>query len=222
VNAAPGRGPWADVFQRAFFALVVRPFLALFVGLRVRGREHLPARDPFLLIANHSSHLDAVVLLSLLPGARLKRVHAVAAADYFERNRVVGALTRTLFHTLPIDRNARSPEADPRPRMLEVLDRGDSLLLFPEGTRGTGPDIGRFRTGIAWLAERRPDIPVVPVYLENLHRALPKGELFPVPFFCGVRIGPPLHPVGDRDAILAMLENAVRALREDGPMSGAT
>ena len=214
MSDASRRGAPADLLQRAFFALVVRPFVALFVGLRVRGREHLPAEDPFLLIANHSSHLDAVVLLSLLPGGRLKRVRAVAAADYFERNRLVGTLTRTLFHTLPIERDSKSPETDPRPRMLEALERGESLLLFPEGTRGAGPDIARFRTGIAWLAEHRPDVPIVPVYLENLGRALPKGELLPVPFFCGVRIGAPLHPAGDRDAILATLEQAVRALRE--------
>ena len=171
----------SNIVQRVFFTLAVRPFLALFVGLRVRGREHLPAADPFILIANHSSHIDAVALLSLFPGTRLKHIRPVAAADYFERNRFVGWLTRALFHTLPIERDATSPETDPRPRMLAALAAGESLILFPEGTRGSGTDLGRFRRGIAWLAEHRPDIPIVPAYLENMGRALPKGEFLPVP-----------------------------------------
>jgi len=204
-----------DVVQRLFFALVVRPFLALFVGLRVRGREHLPERDPFLLIANHSSHLDAAALLSLFPGSRLKHIRPVAAADYFERNRLVGRLTRALFHTLPIARDARSAESDPRPRMLAALASGQSLILFPEGTRGRGPDLGRFRGGIAWLAERSPDTPIVPAYLENMGRALPKGEFLPVPFFCGIRIGPAVFPRGSNEEILRALEQAVRQLQDE-------
>jgi 1-acyl-sn-glycerol-3-phosphate acyltransferase len=217
---APGpdiRSPGLDLLQRLFFALVARPFLAIFVGLRVRGHEHLPAEDPFLLIANHSSHLDAVALLSLFPGSRLKRIRPVAAADYFERNRLVGGLTRVLFHTLPIARDARSADHDPRLRMLAALERGQSLILFPEGTRGHGPDLGRFRGGIAWLAERRPDTPIVPVYLENMGRALPKGEVLPVPFFCGIRIGPAVFPRGSTDEILRTLEQAVRQLHDDVP-----
>jgi 1-acyl-sn-glycerol-3-phosphate acyltransferase len=206
-----------DLAQRLFFAVVVRPFLTLFVGLRVRGREHLPAHDPFLLIANHSSHLDAVALLSLFPGSRLKRIRPVAAADYFERSRMVGGLTRTLFHTLPIARDARSAENDPRPRMLAALARGQSLILFPEGTRGGGSDVGRFRGGIAWLAEHSPETPIVPAYLENMGRALPKGEFLPVPFFCGIHIGPALYPRGSTDEILRALEQAVRRLHEEAP-----
>jgi 1-acyl-sn-glycerol-3-phosphate acyltransferase len=217
----PGRVPvhddrpaWLNIMQRVFFALVVRPFLVLFVGLRVRGRENLPAADPFILIANHSSHIDAVALLSLFPGKRLRRIRPVAAADYFERNRFIGWLTRALFHTLPIERDARSPETDPRPHMLAALALGQSLILFPEGTRGHGTDLGHFRRGIAWLAERRPDIPIVPAYLENMGRALPKGEFLPVPVFCGVRLGPPLFPRGSTEEILQVLEGAVLQLRD--------
>jgi 1-acyl-sn-glycerol-3-phosphate acyltransferase len=217
MTGSSDRSAGLDLVQRAFFVLVVRPFFALFVGLRVRGREHLPATDPFVLIANHSSHIDTAALLSLFPGKRLKRIRPVAAADYFERNRIVSALTRTLFHTLPVARTTKSPESDPRPRMLEALDRGNSLILFPEGTRGSGTDLGRFRRGIAWLAQQRPDLPIVPAYLENMGRALPKGELLPVPFFCGIRVGPAIHPRGSTEEILRALENAVLSLRdEDG------
>lgn len=209
----------ADLLQRLAFALVFRPFLALFVGLRVRGREHLPPRDPFLLIANHSSHLDALSLLGLLPLTRLRRVRPVAAADYFERNPLVSWGTRTLFHTLPIARRDVNDENDPRPRMLAALQAGQSLILFPEGTRGQVGQLGRFRTGVAWLVEHAPEVPVVPAYLVNMGRSLPKGELLPVPFFCEVRIGAPLHPRGTQAEILACLERAVRELAPAPPPS---
>lgn len=203
-----------DLLQRLAFVLFFRPFLAFFVGLRVSGREHLPAGDPFILIANHTSHLDTVSLLSLFPGRRLRRIRAVAAADYFERNAVIAATTRTLFNTLAIARQEVTPENDPRPRMLAALARGDSLILFPEGTRGSGGEIGRFRSGIAFLLEHAPAVPVVPAYLHNMGRSLPKGEVLPVPLFCEIRLGPPLHPAGEREAVLHALEEAVRALRD--------
>jgi 1-acyl-sn-glycerol-3-phosphate acyltransferase len=198
--------------QVAFFALVVRPFMALFIGLRVRGRELLPAADPFVLIANHTSHLDTVSLLSLFPLRRLARVRPVAAADYFERTRLRSWLSHTLFNILGVERKRVTKEANPLARMLESLRAGDSLILFPEGTRGTGGEAGHFLPGVAHLVEAAPEVPVVPAFLVNMGRSLPKGEWLPVPFFCEVRLGPPLHPRGSRDEILRQLEAAVAAL----------
>jgi 1-acyl-sn-glycerol-3-phosphate acyltransferase len=203
-----------DVLQALFFLLLVRPFLMLFVGLRVHGREHLPRTDPFILVANHSSHLDAVSLLSLFPLRRLRRIRPVAAADYFERNRVIAAFSRTCFNILPIARHGITADNDPRPRMLEALRRGDSLVLFPEGTRGSGQSLAHFKSGVAWLAQHAPEAPIVPALLVNLGRCLPKGELIPVPLFAEVRIGPPRHPSGSQEEILAELEQAVRCLGE--------
>ena len=202
-----------DLAQIAFFALVVRPFMALFIGLRVRGREHLGVPDPFVLVANHSSHLDTLSLLSLFPLRRLKRLRPCAAADYFGRNRVVLALSRTFFNILPIARAHIRPEDHPIHRMCEALGRGDSLLLFPEGTRGTGAQMGELRPGVAHLAERVPGITVVPAYLENMGRALPKGEFLPVPFFCEVRLGAPRHLTGTREQMLETLRRDLEALR---------
>ena len=200
--------------QMAFFVLVLRPFLTLFIGLRVRGREHLPATGPFILIANHTSHLDTASLLSLFPLRRLPDLRPVAAADYFERNRLVSALSKTLFNILPIARKQITPDTNPLPRLAEALHAGQSLILFPEGTRGTGEDLARFHSGAAHLIEKCPDVPVVPVYLVNMGRSLPKGEWIPVPFFCEVRIGRPQTFQGNRREITAALETAVRQLRE--------
>ncbi len=200
--------------QALFFAFVVRPFVTLFIGLRVLGREHLPRHDPFILIANHTSHLDTVTLLSLFPLRRLARIRPVAAADYFERNRLVSFLSHTLFNILPVERRRITKESNPLSRMLGTLESGQSLLLFPEGTRGAG-EPSHFLPGVAHLVEAAPDVPVVPACLVNVGRSLPKGEWLPVPFFCEVRLGPALHPTGSRAEVLACLEQSVGALRAE-------
>jgi 1-acyl-sn-glycerol-3-phosphate acyltransferase len=202
-----------DLVQMTFFALVVKPFLALFIGLRVRGREHLPACDPFIMVANHSSHLDTVSMLDLFPLARLPRLRPVAAADYFERNKLVSLLSRVLFNILPIARKGITAETNPLPTMAAALEAGQSLIIFPEGTRGSGADLGRFHSGIAHVVEKMPHVPVVPVYLVNMGRSLPKGEWLPLPLFCEVRIGSPRLLQGKRQEIIHALEAAVRELK---------
>lgn len=203
------------VVQAAFTALLLRPLVALFIGLRVRGREHIPERDPFILIANHSSHLDTAALLSLFPVGRLRRIRPCAAADYFERTRLISLLSRTLFNVLPIHRHGGSGAENPVRSMAAALERGDSLLLFPEGTRGSDGGMAPFKPGVALLAQQFPDVPVVPVYLSNMGRALPKGEFMPVPLYCEVRIGAPLRLSGSREEIMQAIREAVEALRAE-------
>ena len=202
----------ANVIQMAVFVLAIRPFMALFIGLRVRGREHLAHAEPFILIANHSSHLDTISLLSLFPLTRLRRVRPVAAADYFERNAFISILTRTLFNILPIARKNITAENNPIRRMRQAIEAGESIIIFPEGTRGAGSEMGEFRSGVAHLIDKMPGIPVVPAYLVNMGRSLPKGEFIPVPFFCEIRIGAPRVLQGSRQEITRALEAAVREL----------
>ncbi len=202
------------IMQVMFFAAVIKPFMLLFIGLRVRGRNHLPRSGPFLLIANHSSHLDTIALLSLFPLAQLSRIRPVAAADYFERNRAISWFSRTFFHILPIARAHITAQNNPLDTMRTAIAAGESLILFPEGTRGSGEAPGKFRAGAAHLVEHVPDVPVVPAYLVNMGRSLPKGAYIPVPFFCEIRFGPPLKPQGSRREILEQLESAVQELQE--------
>lgn len=212
--AAAKRLTFRYLIQMVVFALVIRPFMALFIGLRVRGREHLAISEAFILIANHSSHLDTISLLSLFPLNRLRRVRPVAAADYFERNAFVSLITRTLFNILPIARKNITSENNPLRRMRDAIEAGDSIIIFPEGTRGSGPEMGEFRSGVAHLIDKVPGVPVIPAYLVNMGRSLPKGEFIPVPFFCEIRIGGPRVLQGSRQEITKLLEAAVRELAE--------
>jgi 1-acyl-sn-glycerol-3-phosphate acyltransferase len=198
--------------QILFFTLFVRPFITLFMGLRTSNVEAIPQRGPFILIANHSSHLDTITLLSLFPLTRLHAIRPVAAADYFTRNAFVSFVSRLCFNILPIARKDFTAENHPIDVMDAALKRGDSLIVFPEGTRGSGETMAAFRSGVARVLERNQGTLVVPAYLVNMGRSLPKGEWFPLPFFCEVRIGTPFAPDGDKDAMTAQMEQAVRTL----------
>jgi 1-acyl-sn-glycerol-3-phosphate acyltransferase len=214
-ESAPNRRSFGrDLLQILVFALIIKPFMIFFIGLRVRGREHLPRDHPFIMVANHSSHLDTICLLSLFPLTRLRLVRPVAAADYFERNQFVSFLTKTLFNILPIARKNITPENNPLTRMRETLDAGQSLIIFPEGTRGTGEEMGQFRSGVAHLLEKTPGVRIVPAYLVNMGRSLPKGQFIPVPFFCEIRLGPARELAGSRQQITSQLEAAVRELKD--------
>ena len=200
------------VAQQCFFTVVVRPFVHAVLGLRILGRENLPPTDPFILVSNHASHLDAVVLLSLFHGRRLRRIHPAAAADYFRRSRLLFWLTSTFFNILPIERKHITRSNDPCRVMQAALEAGESLIVFPEGTRGSGNELQAFHAGIAHLARREPGVPVIPAHLTNTGRSLPKGTWVPLPLLCEVRIGGRLHLQGSPGEASRDLAAAVRAL----------
>jgi 1-acyl-sn-glycerol-3-phosphate acyltransferase len=207
----------SGLMQRIAFAIVVRPFLVFWVGVRVTGRENLPEGPPYVIIANHSSHLDTVVTLGEMPLKRLHEIRPVAAADYFARNGLVYWVTRTFFNILPIPRSGFTHENNPLQLMKAALDEGSALLLFPEGTRITDDEIDMqsFRSGVSHLVEERPDVPIVPVWIEGTRRSMPKGTFIPVPLFCELHIGRPRTVSGSRAEIVHALEQAVLDLREN-------
>jgi len=139
------------------------------------------------------------------------RTRPVAAADYWGK----GALRRYVvlkgLNAVLIDRSRADPSADPLQPLAEALERGDSLILFPEGTRAAQALPGPFKAGLFNLASRFPKVELVPVYLENLHRSLPKGTVFPVPLICTVRFGAPMERIAGegKEAFLERARNAV-------------
>ncbi len=188
------------------------------MGVDVRGAANLPKRDPFLLVANHDSHLDTLILLSLFPLGRLGRIRPVAAADYWLSSAPKRFVARICLNVLPVVRGGAAGE-DPLAPLSAALSRGESLILFPEGTRGEPEVLERFRTGAARLALGHPEVPVVPVYLANTGRNLPRGTSLFVPFVVKVAIGSPVRLPPDVREATACLENAVRSLAAE-PSSG--
>lgn len=201
------------MFQKLFFILFVKPFMTIFIGLRVYGRQNLPKSNPFIIVANHSSHLDTLSLLSIFPIKELSKIQPVAAGDYFDRNKLLSFLTHRLFNILSIPRSGITKDNNPVKIMKEAIDQGKSLILFPEGTRSLSGEIGHFRSGIAHLIKETPGLKVTPVFLANMGRSLPKGEYLPIPFFCEIVIGEPLVLQGEKTEMAQLLENTVKGLK---------
>lgn len=211
--------PWTHRLVLAlFFALIARPLLMVVMGVNVYGRHHLPPLRPglpFIVVANHNSHLDALALMSLFPLRRLAYLHPVAASDYFMSNPLVAWLVTRLMNILPIPRSALSKTNHPIELMSQQLQRGHSLILFPEGSRGEPEVMGELKRGVAHVIKRHPGVPIIPVFLKGMGRALPRGEVVLVPFFCDVMIGPPLlfpNPQ-DKGEVMRVLTDAFAQLR---------
>ena len=164
----------------------------LLVGAYPRWIGCKPDAVPRLYFANHSSHIDTLAIWSALPIRLRKHTHPVAARDYWDSGFRRYIATRAL-HAVLIDRVREHGDDNPLAPLIEVLSQGESLIIFPEGTRGKEPIPTTFRSGLYHLAVQFPRVQLIPVYLENLHRSMPKGAVIPIPMTCTVRFGSPLE-----------------------------
>ncbi len=163
----------------------------LLSGASVRWIDCQPDECQRVYFANHTSHLDAIVVWSALPRNLRALTRPVAAKDYWVRGWVRRYLAKT-FNALLIDRREIKVHQSPVDLMIREIGEKYSLIVFPEGGRSSGEEIGEFKSGLYYLCKKRPDLEVVPVHIDNLNRVLPRGEFLPVPLLSCVSFGPPL------------------------------
>lgn len=205
---------WRHWRKTLLFALLLRPLAWLLLGVHLRHPERLPGSGPAILAANHNSHLDALVIMALYPLRELHRLRPVAAGDYFFRTPLAAWCARNLLGAIPLERRPRH-HSHPLGEAGEALGHGEILILFPEGSRGEPERPAPLRSGIAHLARAHPEVPVTPLFLYGLGKALPRGEALLVPFFCDLYAGEPLRWRGSRDEFMEQLNGAFTALREE-------
>ncbi len=202
----------AATFTRAFLAGLAR-FLS---GASVRWIDCQPDTCQRVYFANHTSHLDALVIWSLLPAHVRILTRPVAARDYWEKGRVRRYLSQQVFDALLIDRKQIKVHQSPVDLMIQAIGDTHSLIVFPEGHRNTSTELDEFKSGLYYLAKKRPDLELVPVYVENLNRVLPRGEFLPVPLLSCTTFGPPmwLETGESKNDFLKRARDAVRRLKD--------
>lgn len=193
-------------------------FLAFLARLITGAQGHWygspPKAEQRIYFTNHQSHFDWVLIWAALPGDLRVRTRPIAARDYWTTGRFKHWLTREVFHAVYVTRQ-RTDDQDPLEPLAEALQQGDSLVIFPEGTRSNKGDPQPFKSGLYHLAEQFPGVQLIPVWIDNVQRVMPKGEVVPVPILCTATFGAPmrLEPGEDKRAFLDRARDAVIGLR---------
>jgi 1-acyl-sn-glycerol-3-phosphate acyltransferase len=196
----------------AILALIAR----ILSGASVRWVDCQPDACQRVYFANHTSHLDAIVLWSALPPSIRTNTRPVAAKDYWTAGKVRRYMATQVFNALLIDRKEIKVHQSPVDLMLKEIGHRFSLIVFPEGGRSAGPDVGEFKSGLYYLCKKRPELELIPVYIDNMNRILPRGEFLPVPLLSCITFGPPmwLEAGEPKAAFLDRARDAVRRLKD--------
>jgi 1-acyl-sn-glycerol-3-phosphate acyltransferase len=173
-----------------------------------------PKAEQRIYFANHQSHFDWVLIWAALPSDLRARTRPIAARDYWGRGGFKTWLTTAVFNAVYVSRQ-RTADEDPLEPLAEALKNGDSLVIFPEGTRSNKGEPQAFKAGLYHLARQFPEVQLIPAWIDNVQRVMPKGEVVPVPILCSVTFGAPMQVQEDEDkaAFLARAREAVLALR---------
>jgi 1-acyl-sn-glycerol-3-phosphate acyltransferase len=184
-------------------------------GAQARWYGCPPKAEQRIYFANHQSHADLVLMWAALPEELRSITRPIAARDYWTSSNFKRWITTAVFNAVYVERERKGDE-DPLQPLIDALDSGDSLILFPEGTRGHEEDPQPFKSGLYNLAHRFPRVVLVPAWIHNVQRVMPKGEVIPVPVLCSVTFGEPLAlgPDEARADFLRRAREAVMALRD--------
>jgi 1-acyl-sn-glycerol-3-phosphate acyltransferase len=168
-----------------------------------------------IYFANHTSNLDALIIWAALPKNIRDLTRPVAAHDYWTGGRIRQYFAERVFHAILIERKKVTVHNNPIPTLLAAIEQGCSIIIFPEGKRNPGPEVGEFKSGIYHLARGCPEAELVPVRLDNLNRILPKGEFLPVPVIGSIHFGTPLRlePHEKKPEFLFRAQQAIEGMR---------
>ncbi len=180
-------------WRGAFVARLIIGFAAAITGARALWVGCTPEPKARVYFANHNSHGDFVLLWSSLPSHMRGSTRPVAGADYWAKGGVRSFLINKVFRGVLIARSPTATDPNPIDQMAAVLEGGESLILFPEGTRNLEDGLLPFKSGLFHLASRCPDVELVPVWIDNLKRVMPKGRTLPLPLLCTLTFGTPLQ-----------------------------
>ena len=200
-----------------FVASALCLFARVLTGVRPQWLGTQPGTRTRIYFANHRSHGDFLLIWASLPTAVRYQTRPVAAADYWLCGRLRQYIAKSAFRAVLIDRSHIGSSANPVQQMSEALTARDSLILFPEGTRNLDEAVMPFKSGLFHLACKHPEVELVPVWIENLGRVMPKGAFIPAPLLCTLVFGAPLQMLADekRDQFLTRARNALLALAPD-------
>ncbi len=202
----------------ALIVAVARPVAQFFAGTDVIGRERLPVTGPAIIAANHNSHVDTLLMLTIFKARAVHLVRPAAASDYFLKDPVIGWFSRNLIGIVPVARRKAGTGEDVLAPARQALAEGAIVVVFPEGTRGDASDtMAQLKNGVARLAEAFPEAPVIPVWIQGAGRVLPKGQYIPVPMTCCVLVGEAIRWEGRRTAFMEDLRDALLALKAEAP-----
>ncbi len=198
-----------------FFALFVKPLVLFLLGLNIRGRQNLPHKGNSIIAANHNSHLDTLVLMSLYPLSEISRIRPVAAADYFLKNRYLAWFATYCIGIIALKRDGFQRPEELFNKCHQALDNDEILIIFPEGSRGKPEQLGKIKKGLYYLHKERKNQPTItPVVLRGLGKSLPKGEALFVPFNCDVIIGEALENTNDCSVFMDNLQEQYKLLSQ--------
>lgn len=189
--------------------------IRLLTGAQARWQGCPPKAEQRIYFANHQSHADLVLMWAALPAELRSITRPIAAKDYWTKTPFKQWITTAVFNAIYVDR-AKVGDQDPLEPLIDALHSGDSIILFPEGTRGNQDDPQNFKSGLYNLALKFPEVVLVPAWINNVQRVMPKGEVVPVPILCSVTFGAPiaLDASEDRTHFLTRARRAVMDLRE--------
>ncbi len=196
-------------------SLFLLGLVRVLTGAQARWYGCPPKAEQRIYFANHQSHADLVMIWAALPEELRGITRPIAAKDYWTQTPFKQWITTAVFNAIYVDRNKTSDQ-DPLEPLVEALTNGDSVILFPEGTRGNAEEPQAFKAGLYNLAMKFPDVVLVPAWINNVQRVMPKGEVVPVPILCSVTFGAPIKVEDgeERRAFLDRARLAVMALRE--------